>query len=361
MSNDPTKPYNDLPLLPPRRNIETTPILKATIRANRALAELKGLGNTIPNPWLLLSTIVFSEAKTSSEIENVYTTNDALYRALAVGEEKTDPATKEVLRYREAMRIGFNLLENNGIMMIDTFIELIRILKQDIATIRRHDGIKIVNSADDTVIYTPPTGEKLIREKLGNLVQYMDSDDDVDPLIKLAVIHYQFEAIHPFSDGNGRTGRIINILYLIQKRLLDLPILYLSKGIIEKKQDYYRLLRSVTENGEWEEWILFMLGTIEETSIFTNVRIKQICSLINDTAEKVKIELPSKVYSKDLIELLFQYPFCKIVHVMDKLGVSRPTATDYLNSLVDIGILELMKFGRENFYMNLKLLGLLSR
>ena len=252
MSFDPNVPYNDLPLLPPSTEIESKEILRKVANAGRALAELKGLGKTIPNQSLLVNSIVLQEAKASSEIENIVTTNDALFKAFTAQTSNVGSSTKEVLRYREALWNGYKQLNKQNILSTNLFIQLVQIIKKNQAGIRKIPGTNIYNVATNEIIYTPPDGELVIREKLKNLEDYIHSKDDIDPLIKLALIHYQFEAIHPFSDGNGRTGRIINILYLVQQGLLELPVLYLSKFIIDKKNDYYHLIRQVTEQDLWE-------------------------------------------------------------------------------------------------------------
>lgn len=244
------KPYNDLPLLPPKAEIETMAILKKAISASRALAELKGLGETIPNQAILVNSIILQEAKASSEIENIITTNDALFRAFSAKTSRIDPATKEVLRYREALWQGFTSLKDRPFLTTNLFIRIVQTIRANKADIRDTPGTKIANTTTGEVVFTPPEGEEIIRDKLKNLEDYIHSENEIDPLIKLALIHYQFEAIHPFTDGNGRTGRILNILYLTQNNLLELPVLYLSKYIIEQKSDYYRLLRSVTIDGE---------------------------------------------------------------------------------------------------------------
>lgn len=360
MSYDPTKPYNELPLLPPRVELETKAVLKATIAANRALAELKGLGQTIPNQKLLVDTIVLQEAKASSEIENILTTNDALFEAMAVTSKNTDHATKEVLRYREALWVGYKHLKAKGGLSTNTFVSIAQTLTETDDGVRKFKGTRIVNAASDSVIYTPPEGLDVILKKLQNLESFIHDHDDLDPLIKMAVIHYQFEAIHPFRDGNGRTGRILNILYLVLAELLDIPVLYLSQAIIQNKQQYYRLLRSVTEDGAWEPWVLFMLRAVEETSKFTCARIQAIRHLLEQTLEQARDILPNHVYSKELIELIFMHPYCKITHLVEHNIAKRVTASTYLAEMVKAGILEMRKVGKENVYVNIALMNLLS-
>jgi Fic family protein len=360
MKFDPNKPFNDLPLLPPNEDMETKPVLKKAITANRALAELKGLGGTIPNQALLVNSLILQEAKASSEIENVITTNDALFKAFTAKTSRVDPATKEVLRYREALWEGYNALKKRPILSTNLFITIVRTIRENQAGIRNTPGTTIANSATGEVIYTPPEGETIIRDKLKNLEDFIHAEDEMDPLIKLALIHYQFEAIHPFSDGNGLAGRIINILFLILHGLLELPVLYLSKAIIERKNDYYRLLRQVTENGQWEPWILYMLASIEETATFTRERIIAIRDLMLETMARARRELPRRVYSKELIELLFQQPYCKISFLVDAGIASRNIASSYLGELVKINILKKETIGREILYLNHKLYELLS-
>ena len=361
MSFDPQKPYNDLPLLPPKQDIETRNILRKTITAGRALAELKGLGETIPNQSMLVNSVVLQEAKASSEIENVITTDDALFRAFTAKTSRVDPSTKEVLRYREALWEGYNELKKRPILATNLFVKLVQRIKENRAGIRRTPGTTISNAATGEIIYTPPEGEAVIRDKLKNLEDYIHGEDDIDPLIKLALIHYQFETIHPFSDGNGRTGRIINILYLVFQGLLDLPVLYLSKFVIDRKNEYYRLLRQVTEKREWEPWILYMLDAVEETAAFTRKRILDIRDLMAETMEVAKETLPGRVYSKELIELLFCQPYTKGQFLVDAGIAKRQTAAEYLKELEKIGVLKAQKIGRETLYLNGKLYNLLSK
>lgn len=361
MSFDPQKPYNDLPLLPLKKDIETRAILKKTITAGRALAELKGLGKTIPDQSMLVNSVVLQEAKASSEIENIITTNDALFRAFTAKTSRVDPATKEVLRYREALWEGYNELRKRPILATNLFVKLVQRIKENQAGIRRTPGTTISNAATGEIIYTPPEGEAVIRDKLKNLEDYIHVEDDIDPLIKLALIHYQFETIHPFSDGNGRTGRIINILYLVFRGLLDLPVLYLSKFVIDRKNEYYRLLRQVTKKGEWEPWILYMLDAVEETATFTRKRILNIRDLMAETMEVAKETLPGRVYSKELIELLFCQPYTKGQFLVDAGIAKRKTAAEYLKDLEKTGILTGKRIGREMLYLNTRLYDLLSK
>lgn len=360
MPFDPQKPYNDLPLLPPPGDLETKAVLKKAISANKALAELKGAGELIPDQSLLIQAIGLQEAKLSSEIENIVTTNDELYRAFADDGQRTNPHTKEVLRYKDALWHGFkSITQDNRPLTTGLFEELFQIIKETTAGVRSTPGTKLANPLKE-IIYTPPEGEGLIRDKLANLEKFLYGHDDIDPLIKLAVMHYQFEAIHPFTDGNGRTGRILNILYLIEAKLLDIPVLYLSQYIINNKNNYYVGLRRVTEEQAWEPWIIYMLDAIEQTAQTTRERILTIRNLMNESIEKVKRELP-KVYSKDLLELLFRQPYCKI-RFLEAAGIAqRQTASTYLRELQRIGMLHAIKVGREYYYINNKLLDILVK
>lgn len=361
MGFDPHKPYNDLPLIPPSADLETKPVLKKAVSAGRALAELKGLGQTIPNQTMLVNSLTLQEAKDSSEIENIVTTNDALFKAFTIKSNKVDPATKEVLRYREALWKGYEKLKKSNILTTNMFIEIVQTIKQNTAGVRVTPGTVISNTLTGEIIYTPPEGEKIIRDKLKNLEDYINSENSIDPLIKLAVIHYQFEAIHPFTDGNGRTGRIINILYLVLQDLLEYPVLYHSKSIIERKSEYYKLLQAVTKENQWEPWILYILEVIEETASFSRKQILDIRDLMAETIEKAKRELPNSVYSKELIELLFRQPYCKIRFLIEENIASRNIASKYLSELTKIGILRKEKSGTEVIYLNIELYDLLSR
>jgi len=362
MTFDPTKPYNDLPPLPPQANVETTAVLRKAIAAGRALAELKGVGETIPNQSILVNALVLQEAQASSEIENIATTSDALFEAFSTSDKEIDPATKEVLHYREALWEGYRLLKERGPLSTNLFIELVQTIKKNKAGIRSTPGTKVMNAATGETVYTPPEGMGTLRDKLHNIEAFIHEEQDgMDPLIKLPLIHYQFEAIHPFTDGNGRTGRIINILYLVHENLLELPILSLSKPIIEHKTDYYRLIRGVTERNEWEPWVLYILDAVERTAAFTKERIFQIRDLLAETLTGCKEHLPKKVYSKELIEILFYRPYTKVEHLVEAGIVERKTAAVYLSELERIGVLRKKKVGRENLYLNVRLYNLLAK
>lgn len=352
------QPFNDLPLLPPSVMLETAAILKKAIAANRRLAELKGLVNAIPNQSILLNGIVLQEARLSSEIENIVTTNDELYRAAADEKLTVDPHSKEVLRYRQALWHGFQLLEKKP-LSANLFIEIVNIIKDKNIGIRRMPGTKIAASKGE-IIYTPPEGESVIRDKLSNLEKFLHAEDDLDPLIKLAVLHYQFEAIHPFIDGNGRTGRIINILFLIEKKLLEKPILFLSHYILRNRSEYYEGLRRVTEHGDWDSWVMYMLDAIETTALETQQRVSGIRTLMEKTTKQIKTDA-SKIYSKDLIDIMFEHPYCKI-QFLEQAGLAkRQTAASYLRTLEQLGLLRSVKFGREQYYINDALVKVLSK
>ncbi|MCD6459500.1 Fic family protein [bacterium] len=352
-------PYTSLPLLPPKTDIETKTILKKAISANRALANLKGSGRNIPNQSVLIHCISLQEAKLSSEIENIVTTNDELFQAASSDKKIKDPNTKEVIHYQEALWQGFKHIKKTSVMNTNLFIKLVNIIKENTAGIRNCTGIKVATLSGKT-IYTPPDGEKIIRDKLENLEKYInENNDDIDPLIKMAVIHYQFEAIHPFFDGNGRVGRIINVLYLIHAQLLNIPVLYLSKYIIENKSRYYKGIINVTEKQQWESWILYMLDAIEQTAIYTQEKIDSIYDLMQRTKRIMKEKLP-KIYSKELLELLFHLPYCKIKFIENEKIAKRQTASSYLTQLSDIGILEAVKVGKEMLYLNKEFYSLLK-
>ena len=352
------EPYNDLPLLPPSVAIETTHVLRRCISASRALAELKGAGNLLPNQTILINAIPLQEARLSSEIENIVTTQDALYRAAMQQPGRVDPQTREVLFYRSALRFGYDMLKERTIG-IDLMIELCSKLRDMPVTLRDQESILIEDVSANTVVYTPPRGREQIVLLLRNLEEYLRQSDGVDPIIKMAVAHYQFEAIHPFADGNGRTGRILNLLILLKAGLLDIPVLYLSRYIIQNKQEYYRRIRAVTEQHDWERWLLFMLTAVEETARWTTGRIHAIRELLDATIARCRTEIPS-IYSKELIELIFSQPYCRIAYIVDGGIVARKAASRYLLELERIGILTGEKRGREIIYKHQSLLEVLN-
>jgi len=358
MTFDPSKPFNDLPPLPPGIDMETKPILRKALAARAALAELKGIAETIPRPDILINTILLQEAKDSSEIENIITTNDSLYRAAALkSDERVDAQTKEVIRYRHALWTGFQHLKYRGFINTNTAVEIFQILKETTAEVRKTPGTTLQNAATGEVMYTPPEGEALLREKLDNLWRFANDPafSDIDPLIRLAITHYQFESIHPFTDGNGRTGRILNVLYLVQEGLLDVPILFHSAYIIANKPDYYRLLRSVTSNEAWELWIMFILTAIEQTSRQTIEKINTIRRVMAETTGKVKSELPRLKQAREIVEILFINPYCKIEHLVERNVGVRQSVSKYLKDLEHIGVLKKEQVWKETIYLNVPL------
>lgn len=347
----------ELENLPPTIPLETPKVLKALINAHRHLAELKGIAETIPNQSILINTLSLQEAKDSSAIENIITTHDELYRQ-TVSNKKESSASKEVEYYARALKSGFSEVCKDSLLTNKHILAIQSILEGNTAGFRKLPGTKLVNDKTKEVIYTPPQNPKEVVEFMKNLEHYINTQDNIDPLIKMAVIHYQFESIHPFYDGNGRTGRIINMLYLVLQGLLNIPILYLSRYIIKNKNDYYKNLQNVRDNGDWEAWIIYMLNGVTQTSIETIQTIQEIKLLFNKT--KHHIRTMHKFYSQDLINNLFSHPYTKIEFLVQELGVTRITATKYLETLVDEGILEKMKMGRSNFYVHSKLLSILK-
>jgi Fic family protein len=347
------RPYDDLPLLPPTgTEFETVPVYKKLSQARASLAELKGRLPIIPNPYMLINTLVLQEAKDSSEIENIFTSNDKMYRAFSSSKTKGDDvSTKEVVRYREALWDAFNYIQSTKNWDKQFIIKIFQTITQKEEAVRQSQ-VYIGNGFN--VVYTPPSPSH-IEGKLTNLIEFIRNEDEIDPLIKMAIMHYQFETIHPFSDGNGRTGRILNVLYLTYKSLLELPVLYISKYILEYKSQYYHLLRQVTEKNEWEPWILYILEAVNQTSIFSLRKINEIYKLFLETAKEVKTKAP-EVYSHELLEVLFSQPYCKIKMLVDNGIASRNTASKYLNKLQEIGILEFSKEGPEALYLNKKLI-----
>ena len=352
-------PYNDLPDLPPAAELETIEVLKQAIASARALEKLRGTAARLPNPRVLVSGIVLQEARLSSEVENIVTTNDELYRAAAGAgaDGVVDPATKEVLRYREALWYGFEQIGKRP-LSTSLFVELVGIIRQIAAGLRNAPGTTLKSSKGE-VIYTPPAGEDVLYAKLANLERYLYQEDGIDPLVKLAVLHYQFEAIHPFTDGNGRTGRILNVLFLVQRGLLDLPVLYLSHYVLRNRAAYYTGLQLVTEESRWQEWILFMLRGIEETSEETCTLINELLRLIEGASVSFRTRFPN-VYSKDLLEIVFSTPYCRIRFIEESMQVSRPTASNYLQKLVEVGLLREARLGRDVYYINDSMVAALS-
>ncbi len=353
-----SQPYNDLPLLPPKADLETKEILTKTIRASRALAQLNGTIRNLPNPSLFLDTLHLQEAKASSEIENIITTNDDLYQAVVADKKFDNPAIKEVISYKEAIWLGLSRLEKQPFITTNLCVELVQCIKQNTAGIRTTPGTTLSNSQGE-VIYTPPSGEQLIRAKMANLETFINENDSIDPLIKMAISHYQFEAIHPFSDGNGRTGRILLLLQLKLEQLLDVPALFLSKYIIDQKDKYYEVLRLVTENNDWSKFILYMLDMVETTAIKGLERLESIIQLMETTGQEIKEKLP-KVYSKDLVEVIFKLPYTKRQNLIDiDLGTPK-TVGKYLIALEEKGFLKSVRVGKEKLYLNPSLMNILD-
>lgn len=354
----PSRPYNELPLLPPVAEVETRAVLKQCITARAALAELKQAAQLIPNQSMLISTLPLLEARASSEIENIVTTTDELFRHVG-NEAHANPATKEALRYSRSLFDGFKALKQFP-LNTRTAEQVCTTIKGVEMTVRRTPGTTLKNDATGETIYTPPEGETLLRDKLANWERFLHNETDIDPLIRMAIGHYQFEAIHPFTDGNGRTGRVLNSLFLIQEDLLTLPILYLSRYIIQNKLDYYRLLLQVTREQDWEPWLLYVLKGVEETASWTTAKIAAIRALSDQTTEHVRASLP-KVYSHELVSLLFELPYCRISNLIEAGIAKRQTASQYLKQLVEIGVLSEANTGREKLFINPRLMQLLTR
>ncbi len=361
MTWNPGKPYNDLPPLPPRGDVETISVLKQCVKSRSALAELKQAARLIPNQDMLINTLPLLEARASSEIENIVTTTDKLFRnaQASMGAGKNlDPATKEALQYRAALQDGYESIGKRP-LNTNTMEQICTKIKNVDMAVRKTPGTTLENENTGKTIYTPPVGEKLLRDLLANWEKYVHDRSDIDPLVRMAVAHYQFEAIHPFTDGNGRTGRIVNSLYLIKEKLLDLPILYLSRYIIKNKSTYYKLLLGVTEKGNWEPWILYILEGVEETSTWTTGKISAIRKLEDITIEHVRNKAP-KLYTRELVEIIFQQPYCRIRNLTDAGLAKRETASKYLLALEKIGVLNGEKDGREKIYTHPKLMKLLT-
>jgi Fic family protein len=353
----PERPYNDLPPLPPKQSIETLPVMRKCVAAGRSLAALKEAAALIPNQDVLINSIPLREAKDSSAIENIVTTNDKLFKFANGDPEKADDATKETLRYRTALMRGFEDIQTRP-LTTQTAILVCRAIKGIELDIRRTPGTALAHQPSGKIVYTPPEGETLLQDKLSNLERFLHDVTEIDPIIRMAVAHYQFEAIHPFSDGNGRTGRILNTLFLIEKKLLDLPILYLSRYINEHRSDYYRLLLDVTTSGAWEPWLIYMLTAVDETSRWATDKIHSIKKLMDQTVQYVS-STSGKIYSRELVEILFTQPYCRIGDLVGAGIANRATASKYLRALAASGVLEERKEGRENLYINVRFLELL--
>jgi len=365
---DRAKPFNQLPQLPPPEEIIDRDVLLQWGYASRNLAELNKNLHRLPDPLMLVNTISLREAKSSSEIENIFTTDDEIYKAISdsIKEETASSATKEVLRYSEALWAGYRSIHKTGRISLDTLIEVFQQVKDTPLKLRSPQTQIVIRRGDSEfrsgeIVYTPPRGVGIIEELLDNLFEYLESEDPfhTDPLIKMAISHYQFEAIHPFSDGNGRTGRIMNLLYLVNQGLLVLPVLYLSKYIIENKDDYYYRLGAVTQRGDWKEWLIYMMNAVKFTSTYTNNLIDDIVNQMEATLEYGKSKI--KWYNKDVNETLFTQPYIKPGKLNQVLKrTSRTTLTKYMTELTDLGILRPKKDGKEVYYINSDLLRILE-
>jgi Fic family protein len=354
-------PIKNLEKLPPKREaVETLAILRQVSKSSSALGELKGIAKTIPNQAMLINAVVLKEAKDSSEIENIITTQDELYKALSTTGNQPSQI-KEVINYRKAIFSGAEIIGDQGFLRLKDIVELQNTIIENNAGIRSMPGTVLKNDKTGEVVYTPPQEKGEILDLFSNFLEHFNiTKTDLSPLINLAILHYQFESIHPFYDGNGRTGRILNILYLILNDLLDIPILYLSSYINDNKSEYYTLLNKVNKNDEWENWIIYMLKAVEVTSNKTVEKVNSIKNLLEETI-LIAQEKATKFYRKELIELLFEHPYSKIEYVVERLSVERKAASRYLKKLEEIGILESQKIGRETIYINTKLIEILKR
>ena len=357
MSFSRNKPYNDLPLLLPDKSYwESISVYKKLAEARAALAELKGRLPIIPNPLMLINTLVLQEAKDSSTIENIFTTNDALYKAFSSPAAGPDSATKEVLRYREALWNAFTKMKKPTDFSEKMAVDIFKTITGKKEEIRK---VQVYVGSTAHVVYTPPQPGNVLSKKIKNWFGTALNENTIDPLIKMAMLHYQFEAIHPFTDGNGRTGRILNVLYMCKEKLIDLPVIYISKYILEYKNDYYRFLKEVTENGNWENWTLYMLDAVNQTAAITLKKVNAIYESYLAAIEKVKTKAPD-IYSRELIEVIYNQPYCKIAILEEKKLASRNTASKYLRKLEELGLLKSEIVGRETLYRNLPLYRILS-
>src|SRR5882762_1911378 len=354
----PDRPHNDLPPLPPALDLEPRAVLKQCVTARAALAELKQAAELIPNPAMLINTLPVLEARASSEIENIVTTADKLFRHLRA-DSGADPATREALRYRRALLEGVKALKSRP-LTTRTAESICTQIKGVQMSVRKVPGTALANYATGELVYTPPEGEARIRDLLANWERFLHDDSAIDPLVRMAAAHYQFEAIHPFTDGNGRTGRVLNSLFLVEQGLLALPILYLSRYIIANRADYYRLLLAVTRDGAWEPWLLYMLRAAEDTASWTTRKVGAIRRLASDTADDVRKKLP-KIYSRELVDVIFEQPYCRIANLVDAKIAGRQAASRYLKALVSIGVLREQAFGKEKLFVHPKLMNLLTR
>ncbi len=356
-----TQPISHLPL-PDDIDLETRAVLKKAAQAHRYLAELKGVSATIPNEAILINTLTLQEAKDSSEVENIITTHDELYKAKLFSDHQKNPAAKEVQDYAGALKQGFTHIRQHKIIRLADILTIQQRLEKNNAGLRKLPGTGLKNLQTGKIVYTPPQDAQEIERLMNNLVNYINDDQlcNADPLVKMAIIHHQFESIHPFYDGNGRTGRILNILYLVAQGLLDLPVLYLSRYFIQDKAEYYRQLQAVRDSNDWEAWLLYMLEGIAQTSQQTIALIQQIKQMMQQYKHGIRERMP-KIYRQELINNLFNHPYTKIDFMMQDLSVSRITATKYLEQLVELGFLHKEKIGRSNYYINKPLFALFSK
>jgi Fic family protein len=348
--------------LPPSGDLESKAVLKSTATAHRFLAELKGVAATIPNQQILIDTLSLQEARDSSAIENIISTFDDVYQSDWAAESFVTHQAKEIYAYAKALQYGFELVKQHGLITTNHILEIQASLEQNKAGLRKLPGTQLKNETTGQIVYTPPQHYDVIVDLMNNLQEYMNDDTvhSVDPLIKMAIIHHQFESIHPFYDGNGRTGRIINILYLIKNELLTLPILYMSRYIITHKGEYYRLLQDVRDNGNWENWILFMLKAVATTAKEGIALVTAIRQAMQHYKHEIREKTP-KLYSQDILNNLFRYPYTKIEYLMNDLKISRNTAIRYLDALNDLALVEKKKMGRDNFYLNKALVDILTK
>lgn len=352
--------YSPRPL-PPSVPLETVPVLKALNRASRALADLKGQARTIPNQGILIDTLALQEAKASSEVENIVTTQDELFQADVFPDDPQSPAAKEVARYRDALRLGHRkLVETGGLIPNSTLIDMFRLLKDRDDSFRVTPGTALKNERSGEIVFVPPQDANEIVTQMTAFERFVNDDElsDLDPLIKMALIHHQFESIHPFPDGNGRIGRILNVLYLTRTGLLDIPILYLSRHITRNKSNYYGLLQAVRDDGAWEDWVIFMLDGVAETAVTTLQLVEGIGEQMRTTKHRMRSDLP-KLYSQDLLNNLFRHPYTRIEYVQTELNITRQTAARYLDMLADNGFVEKHRAGKHNYFINTHLVRLL--
>lgn len=347
------------PLPVDRERVETLTTLRKSLTATAAVAELKGISNILQNQNILLNAVILREAKASSEVENIVTTQDKMYRSLNLKVREADAATREVLRYREAVKYGLSFIEDHGFLNFRVMAELQKIMEMNDAGLRKLPGTKLMNAGTGKAVYTPPDNPDIINRLIRNFEQHFNAYDDLCPLIRMAVLHHQFESIHPFYDGNGRTGRILNLLFILLHGLLDSPVLYMSGYIVRNKAEYYRHLQGVRTTGNWEPWICYMLEAVEVSSRETIQKISDIRKLVISTSSEVKKKKP-KIHSKELVDVFFEQPYCRIEHVMERLDVTRITASKYLRELVDARILKRKVEWKEVYFINHKMMDLLG-